>query len=76
MISIHGIDLMNEKKLQGSLVGSNRFRVDMPRLVEFYLSGRLCLDDLIAGHVELESINECFAQLQSGEVVRNLITFE
>lgn len=76
MISIHGIDLMQEKKLQGSLMGSNRFRVDMPRLVEFYLNGKLYLDDLIAGHVQLESVNDCFAQLQAGVVVRNVITFE
>lgn len=76
MISIHGIDLMQEKKLQGSLMGSNRFRVDIPRLVEFYLNGKLYLDDLIARHVELERINDGFAQLQSGEVIRNVITFE
>lgn len=76
MISIHGIDLIQEKKLQGSLMGSNRFRVDMPRLVEFYLNGKLNLDDLIFGHVELERINDCFAQLQSGEVTRNVIMFD
>ena len=76
MISIHGIDLMQEKKLQGSLVGSNRFRVDMPRLVEFYLSGKLNLDDLISGHVKLEHINDSFAQLRSGEVTRNVVMFE
>ncbi len=76
MISIHGIDLIQEKKLQGSLMGSNRFRVDMPRLVEFYLSGKLNLDDLISSHVELEHINDCFAQLRSGEVTRNVIMFE
>lgn len=76
MISIHGIDLMQEKKLQGSLVGSNRFRVDMPRLVEFYLNGKLNLDDLISGHVKLEHINDSFAQLRSGEVTRNVVMFE
>ena len=76
MISIHGIDLMQERKLQGSLMGSNRFRVDMPRLIEFYLIGKLYLDDLIAGHVKLQSVNDCFAQLRSGQVTRNVILFE
>ena len=76
MISIHGIDLMQERKLQGSLMGSNRFRVDMPKLVEFYLNGRLYLDDLIAGHVKLHDINDCFAQLRTGQVTRNVIMFE
>ena len=76
MISIHGIELIQEKKLQGSLMGSNRFRIDMPRLVEFYLNGKLYLDDLIVGHVKLESINDCFTQLRLGEVTRNVIVFE
>lgn len=76
MISIHGIDLMQERKLQGSLMGSNRFRVDMPRLVEFYLNGKLNLDDLIANHVKLADINDCFEQLGSGTVTRNVIRFQ
>ena len=41
MIEIHGAELLQEKKLQGSMMGSNRFRVDMPRLVDFYLAGKL-----------------------------------
>ena len=57
-------------------MGSNRFRVDMPRLVEFYLNGKLNLDELISGHVKLEHINDCFARLRSGEVTRNVIMFE
>src|SRR5262249_36329045 len=36
-IELHGADFLGERKIQGSLMGSNRFRIDMPRLVEFYL---------------------------------------
>jgi S-(hydroxymethyl)glutathione dehydrogenase / alcohol dehydrogenase len=40
-IELHGFDfLRGEKKVQGSLMGSNRFRIDIPRLVEHYLKGR------------------------------------
>ena len=38
MVEIHGPEFLREKKLQGSSMGSNRFRVDMPRFVEFYLA--------------------------------------
>lgn len=38
-IEIRGMDLLQEKKLQGSMMGSNRFRIDMPRYVDFCLSG-------------------------------------
>ena len=47
-IELHGFDFLREQKMQGSSMGSNRFRVDMPRLIEFYLKGRLHLDDWIS----------------------------
>ena len=74
-IEIHGPELLSEKKLQGSNMGSNRFRVDMPRLVDFYLAGKLHLDDLISGHMKLEDINDGFRALEGGEVARQVIMF-
>ena len=53
--------LRRERKLQGSSMGSNRFRTDMPRYIEFYLQGRLKLDELVSQHMKLEQINEAFA---------------
>src|SRR5712672_241972 len=43
-IELHGFDFLRERKIQGSSMGSNRFRVDMPRLVEFYMRGKLHLE--------------------------------
>ena len=57
-------------------MGSNRFRVDMPRFVDFYLQGKLHLDDLISSRIRLEDVNDAFAQLETGEVARNVIMFE
>ena len=74
-IELHGPDFLRERKIQGSLMGSNRFRVDMPRLVEFYLQGKLHLDHLISGQLKLEQINEGFDALRGGGVVRNVILF-
>ncbi|MEM7099227.1 MAG: Zn-dependent alcohol dehydrogenase [Pseudomonadota bacterium] len=75
-IEIHGPEFLMERKLQGSNMGSNRFRVDMPRFVDFYLQGRLHLDDLISGRIKLEDINDGFAALETGEVARNVIMFD
>jgi S-(hydroxymethyl)glutathione dehydrogenase/alcohol dehydrogenase len=74
-IELHGPDFLRERKIQGSLMGSNRFRVDMPRLIEFYLQGKLHLDHLISGTLKLEQINDGFAALRSGAAVRNVIMF-
>ena len=50
-IELHAYALLGERRLQGSSMGSNRFRVDMPRLIELYLQGRLHLDELdLAAH--------------------------
>ena len=43
-----GAAFLGEKRIQGSLMGSNRFPVDMPRLVDFYMSGKLKLDEMIS----------------------------
>ncbi|MCZ6888140.1 MAG: Zn-dependent alcohol dehydrogenase [Gammaproteobacteria bacterium] len=76
MVEIHGPELLGEKTLQGSNMGSNRFRVDMPRFVDFYLSGKLHLDDMISSRIKLEDINDAFKQLETGEVARNVIMFD
>jgi len=76
MVELHGPEFLMERKMQGSNMGSNRFRVDMPRFVDFYLQGRLHLDDLISGRIKLEDINDGLEALESGEVARNVIMFE
>ncbi len=74
-IEIPGLSLLAERRLQGSLMGSNRFRVDMPRLVDLYLQGRLELDRLISARISLDEVNEGFKAMQGGEVARSVIIF-
>src|SRR6476619_7191858 len=50
-IELHGPDFLQEKKIQGSSMGSNRFRVDMPRYVDMYLNGKLKLDEMITREI-------------------------
>ena len=76
MVEIHGAELLQEKKLQGSMMGSNRFRVDMPRLVDFYLNGKLKLDDMVSSTIKLKDINGAFDNLRKGEVARQVIKFD
>lgn len=76
MLEIHAIDLLDDKKLQGSNMGSNRFRQDMPRYVEFYLDGKLRLDAMISRRIKLEQINDAFDEMKSGAVARSVIVFD
>ncbi len=74
-IELHGFDFLRERKIQGSSMGSNHFRVDMPRLLTLWKQGRLKLDHLISRTLKLGEINEGFARLKGGHVVRQLIDF-
>jgi S-(hydroxymethyl)glutathione dehydrogenase/alcohol dehydrogenase len=75
MIELHGVEFLGEKRIQGSLMGSNRFPVDMPRLVDFYMSGKLKLDELISQRIKLEQVNEAFTEMKKGELARSVIVF-
>ncbi len=76
MVELHGVDFLAEKKIQGSNMGSNRFRVDMPRYVDFYLNGKLNLDDMVSQRIKLEDVNDAFEAMAKGEVARSVITFD
>jgi S-(hydroxymethyl)glutathione dehydrogenase / alcohol dehydrogenase len=75
-LEIEAFQLLMEKRIQGSNMGSNRFRVYMPQYVEWYLAGKLKLDELVSATMPLDKINEGFAALKSGEVARQLIVFD
>ncbi|MEW6019018.1 MAG: Zn-dependent alcohol dehydrogenase [Pseudomonadota bacterium] len=74
-ITLMGAAFLGEKKLQGSMMGSNRFPIDMPRLVDFYMNGKLKLDQMISQRIKLEQVNEGFADMKRGELARSVILF-
>jgi S-(hydroxymethyl)glutathione dehydrogenase/alcohol dehydrogenase len=57
-------------------MGSNRFRIDMPRFIDFYLQGKLHLDQMISKRIQLEQINEAFADMKTGALARSVIVFD
>ncbi len=74
-LELHGPDFLRERRIQGSAMGSNRFRVDMPRMIDFYQQGRLHLDQLISNRITLGEINEGFDAMKKGGVARSVIVF-
>ena len=70
-VEIPGYELLAEKKLMGSNMGSNRFRVDMPRYIDLYLDGRLKLDELVSRRISLDEVNDGFDAMKAGEVARS-----
>ena len=74
-VGLSAMDLLSGKKLQGALMGGNRFPVDIPRLVDFYLRGLLDLDSIVAETISLDQVNEGFDKMKRGDAARSVITF-
>jgi S-(hydroxymethyl)glutathione dehydrogenase/alcohol dehydrogenase len=67
--------LMGEKRIRRSSYGGARPERDFPLMAESYLKGELKLDELISRRIRLDEINDGFAQLKRGEVVRAVVMF-
>jgi S-(hydroxymethyl)glutathione dehydrogenase/alcohol dehydrogenase len=72
-VELDGPMFLREKKIQGCSMGSNRFKVDMPRYIELYRQGRLMLDEMITRRGKLEDVNEAFRAMKAGEVSRTVL---
>jgi S-(hydroxymethyl)glutathione dehydrogenase/alcohol dehydrogenase len=77
MVPIPACDVtLQEKRILGSFMGSNRFRFDMPRYVDFYLDGRLRLDEMISARVRLDGVNDALDRMRAGQAARQVIVFD
>ncbi|HYE66738.1 MAG TPA: Zn-dependent alcohol dehydrogenase [Pyrinomonadaceae bacterium] len=65
--------VMQEKRLTGSVYGSGRPPIEIPRLVELYQAGKLKLRELVTRTYALDGVNDALAALASGEGARGII---
>jgi S-(hydroxymethyl)glutathione dehydrogenase / alcohol dehydrogenase len=75
-IELDGVKFLGERRIQGSTMGSNRFRIDMPRYITWYRQGKLKLDELVTQRLKLDQINQAFEDMTSGKVARSVIVFD
>ena len=76
MIEFPWMAIRPECRVQTSRMGSNRFRVDIPRYLEFYRQGRLLLDEMVSRRGRLDDINDAFRAMKAGEDARSVLTFD
>ena len=65
-----------EKTIQGSWYGGARPSVDLPKMVDLYMEGKLKVDELVSRTYPFDQINEAYAALDSGEVARSILLFD
>lgn len=68
--------LFHERRIQGSVLGSNRPRIDVPRYIQMYEEGALDLDVLVTRRLTLTDINDAFADMRAGRAIRGLVVFD
>ncbi|WP_036481422.1 S-(hydroxymethyl)glutathione dehydrogenase/class III alcohol dehydrogenase [Myxosarcina sp. GI1] len=74
-ISTRPFQLVTGRVWKGSAFGGARGRTDVPKIVDWYMEGKINIDDLITHTMPLEQINKAFDLMHQGESIRSVITF-
>lgn len=72
---VQGRLLLDDRRLQGSYMGSQNFRLAMPMYVDMFLQGRLLLEEMVSSRIGLTEINEAFGSMERGSALRDLVIF-
>lgn len=74
-ISTRPFQLVTGRVWKGSAFGGARGRTDVPKIVDWYMDGKINIDDLITNVMPIEQINEAFDIMHKGEGIRTVLTF-
>jgi S-(hydroxymethyl)glutathione dehydrogenase / alcohol dehydrogenase len=74
-ISTRPFQLVTGRVWKGSAFGGARGRTDVPRIVDWYMEGRINIDDLITHVLPFDQINEGFELMRRGESIRTVLTY-
>ena len=74
-IATRPFQLVTGRVWQGSAFGGARGRTDVPRIVDWYMDGKINIDDLITHVLPLEQINDAFDLMARGESIRSVVKF-
>ena len=74
-ISTRPFQLVTGRVWKGTAFGGARGRTDVPKIVDWYMDGKINIDDLITHVLPLERINEAFDLMHAGTSIRTVVTF-
>jgi S-(hydroxymethyl)glutathione dehydrogenase/alcohol dehydrogenase len=74
-ISTRPFQLVTGRVWKGTAFGGARGRTDVPKIVDWYMDGRIAVDELITHQLPLDRINEGFDLMHRGESIRTVVTF-
>jgi S-(hydroxymethyl)glutathione dehydrogenase/alcohol dehydrogenase len=74
-IATRPFQLVTGRVWKGSAFGGAKGRTDVPKIVDWYMDGKIAIDDLITHVMPLEDINKAFDLMHHGESIRTVVTF-
>ena len=74
-ISTRPFQLVTGRSWKGTAFGGARGRTDVPRIVEWYMDGKIQIDPLITHTLPLNKINEAFTMMHNGESIRSVVVY-
>ena len=74
-ISTRPFQLVTGRSWKGTAFGGARGRTDVPKIVDWYMEGKLNIDDLITHTMPLEQINNAFDLMHRGESIRSVVIY-
>jgi S-(hydroxymethyl)glutathione dehydrogenase/alcohol dehydrogenase len=75
VIQTRPFQLVTGRVWKGSAFGGARGRTDVPKIVDWYMNGRINIDDLITHKMSLEKINDAFDLMHKGESIRSVAVY-
>ena len=75
-IKTRPFQLVTGRVWKGSAFGGARGRTDVPKIVDWYMEGKINIDDLITHVMPIEKINDAFDLMHRGESIRSVVTFD
>jgi len=74
-ISTRPFQLVTGREWKGSAFGGARGRTDVPKIVDWYMDGKIAIDPLITHTLKLEDINRGFELMERGESIRSVVVY-
>jgi S-(hydroxymethyl)glutathione dehydrogenase / alcohol dehydrogenase len=74
-ISTRPFQLVTGRVWKGTAFGGARGRTDVPKIVDWYMDGKINVDDLITHVMPLEKINDAFSLMKEGKSIRSVVVF-
>ncbi len=74
-ISTRPFQLVTGRSWRGTAFGGAKGRTDVPKIVDWYMDGKINIDDLITHTMPLDDINKAFDLMHAGESIRSVVTY-